>query len=134
MRLARSHHVQPNPRPVLLFSVRTLLQETLALHGPARVSDLRDEQAAAGAHRGEPAGRNRYTVPLRSRYRQEGGGLERRDEMPVLDRKMSSEGSVRMYGRKDKVPNIPEVKVNRLRSVVCKKYASSQVISCSPKI
>lgn len=69
VRLARSHYVQPNPRPVLLFSLRTLLQETLALHDPARVSDLRDEQAAAGAHRGEPTGRNRYTVPFRSRYR-----------------------------------------------------------------
>lgn len=70
VRLTRSHHVQPNPRPVLLVSVRTLLQEALALHGPARVSDLRDEQAAAGAHRGEASGDSRravrvyFTVPV----------------------------------------------------------------------
>lgn len=106
VRLARNHHVQPSPRPVLLVSVWTLLQETLAVHGPAWVSDLRDEQAAAGAHRGEPSRR----VPLRQRR----GGSAGFGGGSRADLHGRRKLSVRKCACDAKVPNIPEVKVNRL--------------------
>lgn len=141
VRLARSHHVQLNPRPVLLVSVRTLLQETLALHGPARVSDLRDEQAAADAHRGEPTGDNCCTVPFRLRYRWKGNGLWREGMLGLeREREIEERGSgrykglsIRWCGCDAKVPNIPEVKVNRLRCCTLQEISSSKVICFSRK-
>lgn len=37
------HDVQRTARPVLLVSVRSVLQETFALYGATRVPNLRDE-------------------------------------------------------------------------------------------
>ena len=78
----------------------------------------RTEVSWSRAERREPRG---GTVPLRLRYRREGSGAveeERRGEEGCRGERKRREGhkglSIRRRGCDAKVPNIPEVKVNRL--------------------
>lgn len=79
VKATRNRHVQPSSRPVLLVPVRTLLPETFAVHGAARVQNLRDEQETPVPDRGEfghrsthdscSLGKLRWPVRLENAYR-----------------------------------------------------------------